>query len=62
MKSTFHSSGVYFLPALDLKTFVPIGHRSSDLSKSEMTELIELIFQWGAEHGVTFHDSLEAAT
>ena len=50
-----------FLPALDLKTFVPIGHRSSDLSKAEMTELIELIFAWGAEHGVTFHDSLEAA-
>ena len=50
-----------FLPALDMKTFVPIGHRSSDLSKSEMTELIELIFAWGAEHGVTFHDSLEAA-
>ncbi len=49
-----------FLPALDMKTFVPIGHRSSDLSKSEMTALIELIFSWGAEHGVTFHDDRKA--
>lgn len=47
---------VRFLPALDGQSFVPIGYRSSDLSKGEMTELIELIFSWGAEHGVVFHD------
>ena len=47
---------VEFLPALDGKTFVPFGHRSSDLGKSEMTALIELIFAWGAEHGVVFHE------
>lgn len=47
---------VRFLPALNGQGFVPIGYRSSDLSKGEMTELIELIFAWGAEHGVTFHD------
>lgn len=45
-----------FLPALDGQTFVPIGHRSSDLSKSEMSELIEFIHAWGAEHGVVFSD------
>lgn len=45
-----------FLPALDGTTFVPYGQHSSDLSKSEMTALIELIFAWGAEHGVVFHD------
>ena len=47
---------VRFLPSLSGQGFVPIGYRSSDLSKAEMTELIELMFQWGAEHGVTFHD------
>jgi len=52
-----------FLPSLDGQGFVPIGYRSSDLSKGEMTDLIELILSWGAEHGVTFHDErkLEAA-
>lgn len=49
-----------FLPALDGTTFVPYGQHSSDLSKGEMTALIELIFAWGAEHGVTFHDDRQA--
>ena len=49
-----------FLPALDGTTFVPYGQHSSDLGKSEMTALIELIFAWGAEHGITFHDRAEA--
>ena len=52
---------VRFLPALNGQGFVPIGYRSSDLSKAEMTELMDLMEAWGAEHGVTFHDSLEAA-
>ena len=50
-----------FLPSLDGQGFVPIGYRSSDLSKSEMTDMIELIFSWGAEHGVVFHEQREAA-
>ena len=50
-----------FIPALDEKTFIPIGQSSSDLSKSEMTDLIEMIAAWGAEHGVTFHDPAEQA-
>jgi hypothetical protein len=45
---------VRFIPALDEKTFLPIGLSSSDLSKSEMTDLIESIFAWGAEHGIKF--------
>jgi hypothetical protein len=52
---------VRFLPALNGQGFVPIGYRSSDLSKAEMTELIELMFAWGAEHGVTFHDDRQEA-
>lgn len=41
--------------------FVEIGTSSSDLSKQEMTELIELIFAFGAQNGVTFHDDRVAA-
>ncbi len=53
-----HACGreVQFLPSLDGTTFIPWGQRSSDLSKEEMTELIEFIFVWGAEHDVTFHE------
>jgi hypothetical protein len=47
---------VQFLPSLDGSTFIPWGQRSSDLSKQEMTDLIEFMFAWGAEHGVTFHE------
>jgi hypothetical protein len=35
---------------------VPIGMRTSDLSKDEMGELIELMTAFGAEHGVLFSD------
>lgn len=51
---------VRFLPALNGQGFVPIGYRSSDLSKAEMTELMDLMEAWGAEHGVTFHDDRQA--
>lgn len=53
-----HACGreVQFIPSLDNTTFIPWGQSSSDLSKHEMTELIEFIFAWGAEHGVQFHD------
>lgn len=53
-----HACGreVQFLPSLDGSTFIPWGQSSSDLSKEEMTALIEFIFAWGAEHGVTFHE------
>lgn len=30
---------------------------SSDLTKSEMSDLIELIFKFGAEHGVAFQEA-----
>lgn len=47
---------VRFIPALDGKSVVPVGQSSSDLSKDEMTDLIEWIFAWGAENGVRFHE------
>ena len=49
-------SQVTFLPSLDGSTFVPLGYRSSDLSKEEASELIEFILHWGAENGVRFSD------
>lgn len=52
---------VQFLPALDGSTFIPWGQSSSDLSKEEMSALIDLILAWGAQNGVVFQDSERAA-
>ena len=52
---------VRFIPALDGKSVVPVGQSSSDLSKDEMTSLIEWIYAWGAENGVVFNDPQERA-
>lgn len=50
------------LPALFAEGgLVNVGTSSSDLSKDEMTMLIELIFKFGAEHGVTFQEPAEIA-
>ena len=58
-----HACGreVQFIPSLDGSTFIPWGNRSSDLSKQEMTDLIEFILAWGAENGVKFAKEVEAA-
>lgn len=47
---------VRIVPALDGKGFVNLGRSSSDLSKQEMGDLMELIAAFGAQHGVTFSD------
>ena len=46
---------VQFIPSLDGKTFIPWGNRSSDLSREEMSNLLDFIDAWGAQNGVTFH-------
>jgi len=53
-----HACGreVQFIPALDSATFIPWGQSSSDLSKHEMSDLIEFMFAWGADHGVVWSD------
>lgn len=48
-------------PNIDGTGFVNLGRSSSDLSKSEMSELIELIFAFGAQHSVTFQNEASAA-
>ena len=50
---------VQFIPALDGQGFIPWGQSSSDLSVKEMTDLIEFMFAWGAENGVTFYEPKE---
>lgn len=47
------------VPNLDNTGFVNIGRSSSDLSKSEMGDLMTLIEKFGAEHSVHFHDTAE---
>jgi hypothetical protein len=47
------------VPNLDGTGFVNLGRSSSDLSKDEFGQLIELITAFGAQHGVTFHDQAE---
>lgn len=51
--------------ALDSQRAVPgidggvvfIGKRTSQMSKAQMSDLMELIFSFGAEHGVKFTDT-----
>jgi hypothetical protein len=47
-----------FVPSLDESGFIPIGQSSSDLSKTEMSDLLELIQAWGAQNGVAFQEPI----
>jgi hypothetical protein len=44
------------VPGIDAGSFVPLGMRTSDMTKQEMTDLIELIGAFGAERNVVFRD------
>lgn len=44
------------VPAIDGRGFVNLGRSSSKLSVNEMRDLIELIYAFGAQHGVTFNE------
>jgi hypothetical protein len=52
---------VRMVPNLDGNGFVSLGRSSSDLSKAEMGDLMELISAFGANHGVKFHEQENAA-
>lgn len=47
------------VPALDGAGFVNLGRSSSDLSKSEMSDLIDLMHAFGTEHNIVFADTQE---
>ena len=53
MHSLGHQSR--FESGLDGEVF-PVGFRSSNLSVKEMSELIEWIYAWGAQNGVTWSE------
>ena len=50
---------IKYLPALNRAGMVPCGRSSSDLSVTEMSELMDFISAWGAENGIKFHDQEE---
>ena len=52
---------VRLVPNIEGNGFVNIGRSSSDLSKDEMSQLMEIIAAFGAEHGVRFNDPAEIA-
>ena len=43
------------VPGIDPGTYVPLGMRTSDMSKEEMGLLLDLIAAFAAERGVVFH-------
>lgn len=57
-----HACGheVQFETGLDGKPF-PTGFRSSRLTKSQMIDLIEFIYQYGAHHKILWSDEVRAA-
>lgn len=50
-----------FLPALEGAGMFPVGMRSSTLTVEQFSGLIELIFEFGARHGVQFQGESIAA-
>jgi hypothetical protein len=48
------------VPNIDGNGFVNLGRSSSDLDKAEFSDLIELIYKFGAEHGVEFSEPMPA--
>ncbi len=45
-----------FLPTLEGAGMFPVGQRSSTLSKSQFSALIEILYHWGAKHGVKWSE------
>jgi hypothetical protein len=44
------------VPGIDHRSFVPLGMRTSQMTKQELADLIELIYAFGSEHGVRFRE------
>lgn len=51
---------VRIVPNLDGTGFINLGRSSSDLGKQEMSDLLEIIYAWGAQNGVTFTDPVSS--
>ncbi|GLT02824.1 hypothetical protein GCM10007897_42480 [Sphingobium jiangsuense] len=50
-----------FIPTLDGASVVPVGFKSSRLTKVEFSDLIECIFAFAAEKGIPLHDEIDRA-
>jgi hypothetical protein len=50
------------VPGIDAGSFVPLGMRTSDMTKQEFSDLLELINAFAAERGVVFRDTDEATS
>jgi hypothetical protein len=48
-----------FLPTLEGQGMFPVGLRSSTLTKEQFSGLIELLYAYGAKHGVRWTDPAE---
>lgn len=48
-----------FEPTLDGRGVVPLGFKSSRLTKAEFSDLIECIYAFGAENGIEWTDPVE---
>jgi hypothetical protein len=44
------------VPGIDPGTYVPLGMRTSDMSKEEFSNLIELVVAFGTERGVVWSE------
>lgn len=63
-KSLFMSEAGFkpmFEPSLDGQGVVPIGYKSSRLTKAEFGDLIEAIYAYGALHGVVWTEPRSSA-
>jgi len=50
-----------FVPGIDPGTVVPLGLRTSDMTKEEMGDLLTMLEAFAAERGLTFKDQERAA-
>lgn len=50
------------VPGIDAGTFVPLGMRTSQMSKQEISELLELVIAFGAERSVTFREFTDSVS
>ncbi|HEX8414029.1 MAG TPA: recombination protein NinB [Sphingomicrobium sp.] len=50
-----------FLPALEEQGSFPVGLRSSTLTVEQFSGLVELIYQYGAKHGVRWSEPVARA-
>lgn len=50
-----HNEAPELVPALDGKGFDVIYERTSKMTKEQVSELLEWVYAFGAQNGVTFH-------